>query len=205
MRLRVTLIILLQFILIGLANAGNLSPEQQEIYKLIQKIYSIDPHTFEFGDFNGRYQPKKWVEFMKSYFDDAAVKHYAELLKKSPGADVPFFRYPGEELVNDMGDVDDLPKVTIKPAVVNGSDAKVIVITGDKNYEHGHVVYFLHKTDRGWRIVNALGMKYTFSDNDTGVNVLFCNGGSLLPLTPEQDKEVPSDCGKPHKTTRYPE
>ena len=122
-----------------------LTAEQKEVATLVQKVYSYDPDTFEYGNFDknnqplrivrdsdgslgGRYKPKLQCEFYKNFFVDALIVPE----KKGRGCEPIFVRYPtvGDENLGSTTRYIPLPSPKIGTPEVLDDKAKVAVITG---------------------------------------------------------------------------
>ena len=160
------ILVYLSFMFALLANTGSvlaetLTPDQIEIKSLIKKMYEIDPDTFEFSRFGGKYKDGEVIVRGK-YNPDKKCKLLEEFLVKEAVLKQPkdvgcmsgndgFFRYPQLDSM-DLGSVTRVappPKPQIKSPVVNGEKAKIQVLlpTIDAN-----VMYYLRKQPEGWRI-----------------------------------------------------
>lgn len=141
--------------------AEALSPEQNAIKSLIQKMYAIDPDIFEYATFGAKY--KNGEEIVSGKIDhnrhcqllaeflvpDAVIpvkNKYAAKLGCMTGAD-GFFRYPG---VGDLSPHNNEapPKHHISTPVVKGDKARVYVNLDNA----GNDMYYLKKLPEGWRI-----------------------------------------------------
>lgn len=186
------------------ACAATLSAEQQEVKDLINKVYSYDPETFEYGEFSenkqplpifdtakppkAKYQPKLRCEFLKNFFVQSLVVPD----KDHFGCESIIVRYPtvdGDNL-SFATRYKDLPKPSIGTPVVQGDKAKVAVFTGgNKDFAKGRSLYFLVKTPNGWRISNALvHEKWPEVEEDR------CIGTFLVKPTPEERTELMPHC-----------
>ncbi len=94
--------------------------------------------------------------------------------------------------------VEDIPAPYIKPPVVSGNRAKVEVfpagnkkISNPPNFDLGRNLYFLTKTENGWRITNLM-IHTKWPDLDDGVHHCYFS----FAKTPNDDeaKEIPKHC-----------
>ena len=157
-----TIIIVMLFIFAGsgIAHSDSFTKEQTEIKSFINKMYAIDPDTFEFGRFGakykngevivrGKYNPDKQCQLLANFLVKEAVIED----KKDSGCltgDHGYFRYPGLDGM-DLGSAtrtETPSQPQIKTPVVDGDKAKVYV----KLKGAGDVFYYLRKLPEGWRI-----------------------------------------------------
>lgn len=141
------------------------SPEAKEIEQFVKALYSYPISKFEFPkQVNGSSDFDKSCELLRSFLD-------VKLTERSEGRSCrlatrslveSYFRYPSAEQ-DDMGDINKVKKPfkykieTIKADSNNGV-AKVFIPQNDWGVD-SRIVYFLSKTDRGWRIVNLLAYR----------------------------------------------
>lgn len=138
--------------------AENMTTEQATIKSLIEKMYAIDPDTFEYRNFGAKYKKGKEIHSGK-YDPDRHCHLLTEFLAKeaivedkvNSGCLINNFRYPGvdDEELSPRGRYEPLPKHNINTPVVNRDQAKVYVEI-EKN--RGDAMYFLKKLPEGWRI-----------------------------------------------------
>ena len=158
--------LLITFMLVLLSHssvtlAGTLSSEQNAIKSLIQKMYAIDPDTFEYAEFGGKYKnglmvsegkhdPKRQCLLLEEFLvKEAVIKN--EKAQSCKTSNDGYFRYPGVsemELSSATRD-EPLPKTIIKSPVVSGDKAKIQVIFPRVG---ANVMYYLRKQPEGWRI-----------------------------------------------------
>ncbi len=132
-----------------LAWAATPTSEQKEVTAFVQKVYSYSANMFEFGYFNGNFEPDKQCALMEKFF----VRRLITRPEKSQGCDAAA-RYPGAGS-EDLGDnryPGQMPKPKLSTPIVEGDKATISA----KTKEFGSVLYFLTKTEKGWRIENAL-------------------------------------------------
>ena len=154
---------LLQLMSSHVVLAETLTPDQVEIKSLIKKMYSIDPDTFEFGKFGGKYknghlvvegkyEPKRQCKLLEEFLVKEAVIKAPKDVICMTGIE-GYFRYP-DTVSSDMdlssATRDKLPsKPQINTPSVDGDKAKVHVIFKKEN---ANVMYYLKKQNAGWRI-----------------------------------------------------
>lgn len=154
----------------GAASGGEkLTPEQQEVKRFIERAYSYDPDSFELGRFSdqkkpyllnkipknrGRYDPSKQCALLREFFDEAII---TKDTRPGPVVCDAHFRYPnmGSEDASSETRSIDIPPPKIEKPVVNGNRAKVSVLT-EGGFEAGRSLYFLTKTENGWRVTNVM-------------------------------------------------
>lgn len=178
-----------------------MTPEQIEVKTLIEKIYSYDPTTFEYGKFDrqlrpytrkylpnkqAKYHPDEQCKLLKTMFESAMLP----VTPPKKECDISFSRFPN------VYDEDMSPatreslafteKFTIGVPVVQGNRAKIAVFTkGARN------LYFLTKADQGWRVSNAMIHSEWPDLDDRAHNCMF---KFSLPPSPEEKKEVLPHC-----------
>lgn len=142
--------------------AETLTPDQIEIKSLIKKMYAIDPDTFEFGEFGGKYKngqvvvegkydPKRQCKLLEEFLIKEAIIVVKGVNQGCMTGVNGFFRYPTFDSMDleSVTRVEPLPKTEIKSPVVNGDKAKVQVIFPKIG---ANVMYYLKKLPEGWRI-----------------------------------------------------
>lgn len=179
--------------------------EQIEVINFGEEIYSYDPATFENWEFDSRlrpytrkYLPNKQAKFLpaehckllKTLCVDAMLK--ASLPGKGCYFPVDSFhiRFPN------LGDEDLSPatresfsfaeKFAIGSPDIQGGRAKVAVFT-----KKARSLYFLTKTQQGWRVSNAM-IHWVWPDLDDGTQHCFYK--FVLPPSPEEKKEILPHC-----------
>ena len=170
--------ILLVLIFVVLANtkivlAETLTPDQIEIKSLIKKMYAIDPDTFEYARFGGKYK-NGWVVVQGKHDLKRHCQLLAEFLVKEAvvkedktqsckTGNGGYFRYPAvyEMDLSSATRSSQLPKAQIKLPIVNGDKAKVYVMLE----RAGNVMYYLRKQSEGWRIYRVES-----SENDATID-----------------------------------
>ena len=93
---------------------------------------------------------------------------------------------------------EDIPAPYIKPPVVSGNRAKVeVFLAGNKtisnppSFQLGRNLYFLTKSENGWRVTNV--MTHTvWPDLDDGTHN--CYFALAKPANDEEKKEFPKHC-----------
>lgn len=169
----------------GTVLAEVLTSDQIEIKALINKMYAIDPDTFEYATFGAKYTNGERT--VKGKYDpDRQCLLFGEFLVKeaiiknkrvNQGCLTNYFRYPA---VSDMELSPDtrtspLPKAHINTPVVNGENAKVYV-----NLENaGNVMYYLKKLSVGWRIYRVES-----SENDATIDTM--RQGDVVKVFPPE-------------------
>lgn len=197
-------------------SADALTPEQKEVRQFVEKMYSYDPMTFEAGYFLKKtgaalvrnevpsaysaikFLPAKMCPLLKQFFDD-------ELFQKKNGnsgaidCEAPN-RYPflDDENRSSVTRYEDIPAPYIKPPVVSGNRARVevfpagnIKISNPPNFDLGRNLYFVTKTDNGWRITNVM-IHTKWPDLDDGMH--HCYFSFAKPPNDEEAKEIPKHC-----------
>ena len=205
---------LLALLVSGMAwSADALTPEQKEVKQFIEKMYSYDPDTFELGRFyendgepflrnkvsrkRGKYQPPKQCALLGEFFDSSLIKK-REIRPGLAGCDAPN-RYPYlAEYISSAIRYEDIPAPYIKPPVVSGNRAKVEVfpagnktISNPPSFDLGRNLYFLTKTENGWRVTNVM-IHTKWPDLDDGTHN--CYFSLARPANDEERKEFPKHC-----------
>jgi len=195
-------------------SADALTPHQKEVTQFVEKMYSYDPDTFEFGEFSkknglpflrnrasenaGKYDPAKKCLLLSSFFDDSIVQK-KNIRSDLVGCTAPN-RYPylGSEDLSPSTRVEDIPAPYIKTPVVSGNLAKVEVfpagnkkISNPPNFDLGRNLYFLTKTENGWRISNVM-IHTKWPDLDDGMH--YCFFSFAKPPNEEEKREIPKHC-----------
>lgn len=206
---------LLPLLVAGMAwSADTLTPEQKEVKQFIEKMYSYDPDTFEFGEFSkkdgspflrnrvpnkvGKYQPQKKCELLNEFFDLPVVRK-RDIKPGLVECTAPN-RYPylgAEDMPSDIR-VDDIPFPYIRPPVVSGNRAKVEVfpagnktISNPPSFDLGRNLYFLTKSENGWRIINVM-IHTKWPDLDDGTH--HCYFSFAKAPNDDEAKEIPKHC-----------
>ena len=166
---------LLALLMTGMAwSADTLTPEQKEVKQFIEKMYSYDPGTFEFGEFSkkdgspfllnkvpkngGKYDPSRHCELLREFFDESQI----EKRTIRPGligcGDGHLYYLDSMELSPDTR-VEDIKTPDIRTPVVKDSKAMVFVFFGKKTKAHeyasdkrGMTGHLLTKGEKGWRV-----------------------------------------------------
>lgn len=213
---------LLMLLMAGMAwSADTLTPEQKEVKHFIEKMYSYDPETFEYGNFlkktgapllrnqvpSGfsaiKYLPEKMCSFLGEYFDEGIL----EKKKRKSGVNycaadsgLVHIRYPylGDEDLSSATRGSDIPSPYITPPVVSGSRAKVEVfpagnkkISNPPNFDLGRNLYFLTKSETGWHVTNVM-IHTKWPDLDDGTH--HCYFSFAKAPNDEEAKEIPKHC-----------
>jgi hypothetical protein len=196
--------------------ADALTPEQKEVMQFVEKMYSYDPDTFEFGYFLKKtgapflrnkvpsnysaikFSPEKKCLFLSSFFVDEAFQKKKGKSERDD-CDAPD-RYPflSDDNRSSVTRFEDIPAPYIKPPVVSGNRAKVEVfpagnkkISNPPNFDLGRNLYFLTKTDNGWRVSNVL-IHTKWPDLDDGTH--HCYFSFSKAPNDEEKKEIPKHC-----------
>jgi len=205
---------LLALLMAGMAwPADMLTPEQKEVKQFIEKMYSYDPDTFEFGEFSkkdgspflrnrvpnkvGKYQPSKKCALLSEFFESAIIEK-KEIRSGLVGCDAPNrYTYLAEDISSAIR-LEDIPAPYIKPPVVSGNRAKVEVfpagnkkISNPPSFDLGRNLYFLTKTENSWRISNVM-IHTKWPDLDDGTH--HCYFSFAAPPNEEERKEIPKHC-----------
>lgn len=205
---------LLALLITGVAwSADALTPEQNEVKQLIEKMYSYDPDTFELGRFyenegggflrnkapskRGKYLPPKQCALLNEFFDPALVSK-RDIKPGVVECTAPNrYTYLAEDISSAIR-LEDIPTPYIKPPVVTGTRAKVEVfpagnkkISNPPNFDLGRNLYFLTKTENGWRITNVM-IHTKWPDLDDGTH--HCYFSFAKAPNDDEAKEIPKHC-----------
>lgn len=135
--------------------AATLMEDQKAVKQLMSKMYAYSIDTFEFGQFNGKYDPSRGCKLLSQFFD---VSLLIPNERKEPCDLGGRYAVGSSELLSDMRE-SHFP-TTIGNPVIEGDKAAVEIITDLRHLplpeEMGRIVWFLNKTPLGWRIVNGL-------------------------------------------------
>jgi len=167
-------------VFVQMASAASLSPEQKDVTAFMEKMYSYGAGTFEFGRFNGHYDPKKFCDLMHDFFADWLLSP----LVKNQGCDIgASVRYPGagEEEMGYLAKKGQMPMPKLSIPLVEGNKARI-----EATSKYGKTIFFLIKTGKGLRVENAL----YYEKIPTEVNV--CHGQFVKDPTPAQLKSRPA-------------
>lgn len=157
----------------GSFGSENITPEQREVKQFIEKIYSYDPMTLEGGYFdkkNGnpllrnkvpsnikkiKFDPNNNCTLLREIYDESIIKKDSR-----PGPIIcnGDYRYPNldDENRSSVTRYIDIPAPKIGIPVVKGNSAKVSVLTEGEEILPGRSLFFLTKTDNGWRVSNVM-------------------------------------------------
>lgn len=124
------------------ANAQDLTKNQKDVLNLVRRMYEVSSHTFEAGEFDGKFQPKKHCLFLSQFLAKEA------LIKDKQGACEGQFRYPtaSSEVIYQYPNL--LPVPQLGTPVIKGDRAeiKVLFLSYDKKHKDGgRCLYFLKK------------------------------------------------------------
>jgi hypothetical protein len=136
--------------------AAPLTEDQKDVTSFISKIYSLSAESFEYAEFNGKYLPAKRCELYRQFFTSNLIRKKTD----SIGCETNYVRYPslGSEDLAGPYALTPLPKPKISVPIINGDKAQVEAIVKRSKFVNvgSRSVYFLTKTQVGWRIENAL-------------------------------------------------
>lgn len=205
---------LLALLIAGMAwSVDTLTPEQKEVKQFIEKMYSYDPDSFEGGEFSkkdgtpflrnqvpnnaGKYQPPKQCALLNEFFDPMLVRK-RDIKPGLIECTAPN-RYPYlAEYISSAIRYEDIPAPYIKTPVISGNRAKVEVfpagnktISNPPNFDLGRNLYFLAKTENGWRITNVM-IHTKWPDQDDGTHN--CYFSLAKPANDEEKKGFPKHC-----------
>lgn len=161
----------------NISGAATLVDEQAEVSIFMQKMYSYSANMFEGRLFNGLDNPRKQCLLLRQFFS-------ADVLTSEDsrwhGCDIVgnvFLRYPGlaSEDFDIYGASSAIKKPEFSSPKVDGGKASISAVS-----EFGKTVFFLTKTEKGWRVENAL----YYERVPTEANV--CHGHFLKEATPTQ-------------------
>ena len=171
----------------GTAHENILTTEQAEINLFIKKMYAIDPDTFEYGEFGGKYKngsvvvegkydPKRQCKLLEEFLvKEAVIKEPKDVLCMTGVHG--HFRYPGLDSM-DLGSATRTKSPSqpqIKTPIVDGDKAKVYV----KLEGAGDVFYYLRKMPVGWRI-------YRVEARESGENEDHIEPGDTVRIFPPE-------------------
>lgn len=143
-------------LLLTFANLGDVvaqTPEQTEVTRFMHKMYSYSANMFEGRIFNGKDNPQKQCVLLREFF---SPNIFTPEDSRWHGCDIvgmSFLRYPGlgSEDFDIYGSAGAIKKPNLGTPRTEGGKANISVTS-----EFGKVLFFLTKTDKGWRIENAL-------------------------------------------------
>lgn len=69
---------------------------------LIQRLYGEPEASMVYGEFKGKYDPKKQCALLKQYIHESLIKQ-EKIPAGTESCDSPFGRFPGYTLQDDMG------------------------------------------------------------------------------------------------------
>lgn len=206
---------LLALLLTGIAySAETLTPEQKEVIQFVERMYSYDPDTFQYGEFSkkngmpflrnrvaenaGKYDPAKKCLLLSEFFDNSIIekKIIRPGLMACEGPRIYPFLHDID--LSSSSRSDDIPAPYIKPPVVFGSRVNVEVfpagnkkISNPPNFDLGRNLYFLTKSENGWRITNVM-IHAKWPDLDDGTH--HCYFSFAKPPNEEEKREIPKHC-----------
>jgi hypothetical protein len=124
------------------------SSDQNLVSDLIKRMYAVSPKTFEFAEFNNKYQPEMHCKFLSQFL--AAEALVKEKYKKCATGVNNYFRYPSSDQEDLSEEFSPLPKVKLgTPTVINNYAEIKVLFSRPYN---GRVLYFLKKQNEEWRI-----------------------------------------------------
>ena len=171
--------------------AETLTSDQIEIKTLIKKMYAIDPDTFEYGEFGGKYKngkvvaegkydPKRQCKLLEEFLIKEAIIVVKGVNQGCMTGVNGFFRYPTFDSM-DLGSVtrvDPPPQPKIKSPVVVRDKAKVHVTFPKIG---ANVMYYLRKQPEGWRIY-----KIESSNNSATIETMDEREGDSIDIFPPE-------------------
>lgn len=142
--------------------------------------------------------------FYKSVFDPTLIALQGRFCGLKPPLEPRYLA-----LQDRLNDLDDgrVPKFRLAGSSVSGNRAVVKVnAPTDKDLPNGRVVYFLKKTDQGWRITNMLAYKQWPVEFQTEGDTCATMPGSgfsfaLPPTGPEMFEDLPAKCRRSYIDT----
>lgn len=193
---------------------NDATAEQAEVTKFIESMYSYDPDTFSLGRFSdrngspflmnhvsrsiGKFNPASHCALLRSFFEEDTIKK-RQTRSGTVECDADY-RYPNldAENLSSATRYIEIPKPRIEPPAITGNRARVSVLTGEKwrkgsppDIELGRSLYFLTKTDAGWRVSNVM-VHTKWPDLDDGTHN--CYYSFARKPSDEERKEVPPHC-----------
>ncbi|NMG00905.1 hypothetical protein GPA27_26360 [Aromatoleum toluolicum] len=191
----------------GISLGKDTTIDQNEVKNFVEKIYSYDPDTFSLGRFSekegspfllnrtsksrGKFDPTRHCDFLRTFFEESAIsKRNNRSGTTECDAD---YRYPNldAENLSSATRYISIPKPKINTPEVNGSWAKVSVLTEGEEISLGRSLYFMRKTEVGWRITNVM-IHTKWPDVDDGTHN--CYYSFARKPSAEESKEIPLHC-----------
>ena len=150
-------------------------------------FWSYSINNFEFAEFSGKYDFAQHCKLQSQFFDASLL---VSKDKKEPCKSKGRYSVGSSELLKDMQDTHLPTKIGIP--VVEGNAAAIEVITDLRSMlqpeDVGRIVFFLNKTNVGWRIVNNLAFEnWPITDGK-------CWGEFKLPPSPWQKQFEAPQC-----------
>lgn len=199
-----SVLLLLACLALCTAQAAPLTPEEFEVKKFAETMYSYDPATFENGEFDSqirpytkkyppnksaKYRPVEHCNLLKTLFVEAMLPANPKV-RTCYMPDGWISRFPNitEENLSPEGRAPGpfMEKYTFSKPVVHENKAKIAVFTKEARH-----LLFLTKTDHGWRVSNAM-VHSTWPDLDDGAHN--CMYRFVLPPSPEEKQEILPHC-----------
>ncbi|NMG74731.1 hypothetical protein [Aromatoleum diolicum] len=199
--------------LVYAAQNEALTSDQLEVKYFIEKMYSYDPGSVEHGNFDsklqplmlnrvspggGKYNPVKQCQLLREFFEEGLIvkrQIAKEKTECSPG-DVGYVLYP--TLDDDNQSISTryitIPRPEIDTPRVLGGKASVAVFTGKSkglDYPRARSLFFLTKSDQGWRISNFM-LHRKWPDLDDRTNN--CYFVFAREPSADEEKEIPHHC-----------
>ena len=197
----------ISFLVPSISLGNDITIEQNAVRKLVEKIYSYDPDTFSLGRFSekdgspyllnrisksrGKFDPTRHCDFLRNFFEEGAIsKRNNRSGTTECDAD---YRYPNldAENLSSATRYISIPKPIINNPEVIGSWAKVSVLTEGEEISLGRSLYFMRKTEVGWRITNVM-VHTKWPDVDDGTHN--CYYSFARKPSAEESKEIPPHC-----------
>lgn len=191
----------------GISLGKDTTIDQNEVKNFVEKIYSYDPDTFSLGRFSekdgspfllnltsksrGKLDPTRHCDFLRTFFEESAIsKRNNRSGTTECDAD---YRYPNldAENLSSATRYISIPKPKINTPEVNGSWAKVSVLTEGEEISLGRSLYFMRKIEVGWRITNVM-IHTKWPDVDDGTHN--CYYSFARKPSAEESKEIPLHC-----------
>jgi hypothetical protein len=200
--------VLVLFTVVSAFGDEKVTPEQHEVRLFIEKMYSYDPDSFDNGRFSkkdgspftrnrvpkegGGFEPNKKCALLREFFDESVIQKRT-IRPGLVGCDVINLRYPNlapEDAPSDIRFIR-IPPPKIKTPIINGNRAKISVYTEGDRISLGLSLYFLTKSDNGWKISNVMIVRRFPEPTDERPE---CDYDFAKKPSAEELKEVPAGC-----------